>query len=114
MYTNYHLLNEILDWGFITKEPFNSLTDSVSSKGDVYIAKVILPGIEKKNISIKGNKELLKIFVKDSNNKQTLYRTFNLKGLVDLDSITSKLKNGILEITLPKVEVSESVEIKIN
>ena len=115
MHSNYNtLLNEVLNWDFLTKEhSLVSLIDSVKSTGDVYTAKIVLPGVEKKNISIKGNKEVLKIFIKDKEGKQKLYRTLNIAGLVDIDSITSKLKNGILEITLPKIEVSESIDITI-
>jgi HSP20 family molecular chaperone IbpA len=34
--------------------------------------------------------------------------------LVDIGSISSKLSNGILEITMPKKEVKESIDIKIS
>ena len=32
----------------------NIQSDSVQSKGDVYFAKVVMPGIDKKNVSIKS------------------------------------------------------------
>jgi|TARA_R100000081_G_C4718497_1_gene116721 HSP20 family molecular chaperone IbpA len=82
--------------------------DSVSSKGDVYVAKVVLPGIKKKQISIKTNQDYLRVNVDDK-----LHQKIKLANLVDTSSIKSKLEDGILEITLPKKEVSESIDIKI-
>ncbi len=88
-------------------------SDSVQSKGDVYLAKVIMPGISKKDVSIKSTDEYLSVFVKE-NGKNSLLRKITLGGLVDVSSISSKLANGILEITMPKKEVKESVDIKIS
>ena len=88
-------------------------TDSVQSKGDVYFAKVIIPGISKKDVSIKSTDEYLSVFVKQDG-KNSLLRKITLGGLVDVNSISSKLANGILEITMPKKEVKESVDIKIS
>ena len=88
-------------------------TDSVQSKGDVYFAKVIIPGIGKKDVSIKSTDEYLSVFVKQDG-KNSLLRKITLGGLVDVNSISSKLANGILEITMPKKEVKESVDIKIS
>jgi HSP20 family molecular chaperone IbpA len=89
-------------------------SDSVQSKGDVYFAKVIMPGIDKKNVSIKSTDEYLSVFVKDKGGKNSLLRKITLAGLVDVNSISSKLINGILEITMPKKEVKDSVDIKIS
>ena len=88
-------------------------TDSVQSKGDVYFAKIIIPGVSKKDVSIKSTDEYLSVFVKQ-NGKNSLLRKITLGGLVDVNSISSKLANGILEITMPKKEVKESVDIKIS
>ena len=88
-------------------------TDSVQSQGDVYFAKVIMPGISKKDVSIKSTDEYLSVFVKEDG-KNSLLRKITLGGLVDVSSISSKLANGILEITMPKKEVKESVDIKIS
>ena len=88
-------------------------SDSVQSKGDVYLAKVIIPGISKKDVSIKSTDEYLSVFVKQGE-KKSLLRKITLGGLVDVSSISSKLANGILEITMPKKEVKESVDIKIS
>ena len=92
----------------------NIQSDSVQSKGDVYLAKVIMPGIDKKNVSIKATDENLSVFVKNKDGKNYLLRKIRLGGLVDVNSIFSKLTNGILEVTMPKKEVKDSVDIKVS
>ena len=100
------------------KDIFNGLdsstdqVDSVESSGDVYIARAILPGIKRKNLKLKANSDYLKIYRKDEK-EDVLLRRYHLGGLVDLNSISSKLEDGILEITLPKNEVSKTVEVEI-
>jgi len=87
-------------------------TDSVQSVGDVYQAKIVLPGIKKDNISISATNDFLKVFLQEEKDKKLL-RKINLGGLVDIKSISSKLEDGILTITLPKSEVSESIKVEI-
>ena len=86
--------------------------DSVQSLGDVYQAKIVLPGIKKDKISISATNDYLKIFLKEEKDKKLL-RKINLGNLVDIKSISSKLEDGILEVTLPKSEVSESIQVEI-
>ena len=88
-------------------------TDSVKSVGDVYQAKIVLPGIKKDKISISATSDFLKVFLKEENEKKLL-RKINLGGLVDIKSISSKLEDGILEITLPKSEISESIQVEVS
>ena len=100
------------------KDIFNGLDnlsdqiDSVESSGDVYTARAILPGVKKEKLKIKANSDYLKIYRKDEK-EDVLLRRYHLGGLVDLKSISSKLEDGILEITLPKTEVSKSVNVEI-
>jgi HSP20 family molecular chaperone IbpA len=88
-------------------------TDSVKSVGDVYQAKIVLPGVKKDKVSISATSDFLKVFLKEENDKKLL-RKINLGGLVDIKSISSKLEDGILEITLPKSEISESIQVEVS
>lgn len=94
-------------------DEFHFSTDSVKSQGDVYLAKLVIPGIKKKDLKISSTNDFLKIYLKKEKKDDSLLKKINLGGLVDIGKITSKLEDGILEITLPKKEVSESVDIKI-
>ena len=88
-------------------------TDSVKSVGDIYQAKIVLPGVKKDKVSISATNDFLKVFLKEENDKKLL-RKINLGGLVDIKSISSKLEDGILEITLPKSEISESIQVEVS
>ena len=87
-------------------------SDSVKSCGDIYKATVVIPGVKKDQIYISATSDYLKIFLKEKEDKKLL-KKISLGGLVDIKSISSKLEDGVLEVVLPKNEVSESVEIKI-
>ena len=86
--------------------------DSVKSLGDVYQARIIIPGVKRDKISVSATHDYLKVFLQEEQDKKLL-RKINLGGLVDIKSISSKLEDGVLEITLPKSEVSESVQVEI-
>lgn len=88
-------------------------TDSVKSAGDVYQINLILPGIKRKDLSLKATEKHLSIFLKQEDDKEQLYRKVTLGGLVDTKTISSKLEDGILEITLPKKEVQDSIQIEV-
>lgn len=90
-----------------------NISDSVKSLGDIYQAKIIVPGIKKNKISISATNDFLKVYLKEEKDKRLL-RKINLGGLVDIQTISSKLQDGILEITLPKREVAESIEVKVS
>lgn len=106
--------NTLFDIIFNDLQGIESVTsDTVKSLGDVYQAKIVIPGIKKKDISISATNDYLKVFLKQEKDKKLL-RKINLGGLVDIKTISSKLEDGILEITLPKSEITESVQIKIS
>jgi len=106
------MYNSILKDIFHGLDGFGDQIDSVESSGDVYIARTVLPGIKKEKLSIKANSDYLKVYKKDDK-ENVLLKQFHLGGLVELKSISSKLEDGILEITMPKVEVSKSVQVEI-
>tara|TARA_X000001382_G_scaffold120251_1_gene101661 strand:+ start:77 stop:403 length:327 start_codon:yes stop_codon:yes gene_type:complete len=91
----------------------NASIDGVKSLGDVYQAKIVMPGVKKNKVSISATNDFLKVFLTEDKDKKLL-RKINLGGLVDINSISSKLEDGILQITLPKREVSESIQVKVS
>lgn len=110
---NKGMHNTLLDIIFNDLHGIESASsDSVKSLGDVYQAKIVIPGVKKDKISISATNDFLKVYSKEKEDKKLL-RKINLGGLVDISSITSKLEDGILEITLPKREIAESIEVKI-
>ncbi|MCC8418002.1 MAG: Hsp20/alpha crystallin family protein [Rickettsia endosymbiont of Bryobia graminum] len=99
---------------------FISASDSIKSKfitqDKQYILILEVPGYDKNNIKLKANNR--KLFIegkidetKADNTTDHLKKNFNyvisLYDDVDQKAIESKLKNGILTITLPRIEIKD-------
>jgi HSP20 family protein len=96
-------------------------------KQDSLVAKVELPGIEKKDVKLSLNDSNLTIqgeLKKDEETKKEDYyyreraygsysRTISLPTEIDKEKIKAKFKNGILEITMPKKPEVKPKEITI-
>ena len=96
-------------------------------KKDKLLAKVELPGVEKKDIKLSLNENNLTVqgeTKKDEESKKEEYyyrervygsysRTISLPAEVDKDKIKAKFKNGILEIVMPKKPEVKPKEITI-
>jgi HSP20 family protein len=96
-------------------------------KQDKLVAKVELPGVEKKDVKLSLNDNNLTIqgeVQKDEETKKEDYyyreraygsysRTISLPAEVDKEKIKAKFKNGILEITIPKKPEVKPKEITI-
>jgi HSP20 family protein len=98
-------------------------------KGDRLVLRAEVPGLKRGNldISVDGTSVSLKGEIKheEENVEETRYRTERYYGsfsrVIDLpvevnpDGVDAVLKDGVLELTLPKKEVSKAkrVEIKI-
>ncbi len=94
---------------------------------DKIVAKVELPGVEKKDVKISLTDNSLTIqgeIKKEEETKKEDYyyreraygnysRTITLPAEVDKDKIIAKFNNGILEITLPKKPEVQPKEITI-
>ena len=101
-------------------------TDLIDKK-DKLVARVELPGVEKKDVKISLNENNLTIqgeIEKDKEtNKEDYYcceraygtysRTISLPTEIDQEKIKAKFKNGILEITMPKKPEKKPREINI-
>jgi len=93
---------------------------------DNYVITFDIPGIEKDDINLKVEKEILSITAEFKNQPVECYecirdemdfagyqRSFNLNGIVDTDKINADYKNGSLTLTLPKKEKQKTKEIQI-
>lgn len=91
---------------------------NISGNEDNYQINVIMPGIDKENITLSIDNDILTIQSnydkqkdKDQNALRTefiikeYYRKISLPKEADHQSISANLKNGILEITIKKIKV---------
>jgi HSP20 family protein len=86
-----------------------------------------IPGVEKDDISLKVEKDVLTLIAECSKKADKGYecireemvyagykRTFELNNAVDSNKIDANYTNGTLVLTLPKKEEQRTKEIKIN
>lgn len=79
-----------------------------------YIVTKVIVGFESDEITANVRKSILKVFVNDEKEKPTDVVSLKLDtDCIDASKISSKLKNGILEIKLPKSENSKTVQISV-
>ena len=81
------------------KEKREPLADIMTTAGEVRVL-VELPGVEKKDIKLSGTEDKLTISVDTPDRKY--YKEIELPAKVDSKKATSKYKNGVLDITVPK------------
>jgi HSP20 family protein len=95
-----------------TEEKREPLADVIPGDNEVRVI-VELPGVEKKDIKLSGTADKLTISVDAPERKY--YKEVELPAKVDVKQATSKYKNGVLDITVPKKkeEQTESEPMKI-
>jgi HSP20 family protein len=96
-------------------------------KGDMLVVRVEMPGVEKKDLDILIAGDRLTIEAsrtfKEEDKEETffrnemaygrIYRTMQLPVAIKSDHAKAELKNGILEVLLPKVEAVTPVTVKV-
>lgn len=119
------------EWPSFSKlpQPFEGKTPSVDviERDDEVVVKAELPGVDKKDIdvsvtsntvTIKGStsheeKEEKGDYYRCEISRGSYSRTLSLPADVDESKAKAKLKDGILELTLPKVTKSKRKSIKV-
>lgn len=95
--------------------------------GDAIVLKVELPGVELDDVELEVNnnvlslkgERMLKRELKNENYHRmecshgAFYRTFTLPAVIDKNGVKASLKEGILEITIPKAEEKVSTHIRV-
>ena len=91
-----------------------------------YIVELLMPGTKKENINVSLEKDVLTITSENKDEKEDQYqfrefsknykRSFTLPDDVNAESISASYSDGVLKVTLPKVEkapeISKVIEIK--
>ena len=86
----------------------------IKDEPDFYLVKKVIVGFESKEIAAHVRKSILKVSV--NNEKGEPVNVVSLRvdpDYIDVSRISSKLKNGILEIKIPKSENSKAVKISV-
>lgn len=91
----------------------------VENENDYKVVKVVVPGVSKDELKIELEDRVLVISceVKKDSNKERFVRSFTKRialSDVDIEKIDAELKDGVLNIKLPKIknESKKLIEIK--
>ena len=95
------------------KENREPLADVIPGDGEIRVI-VELPGVEKKDIKLSGTENKLTISVNTPERKY--FKEVELPAKIETKKATSKYKNGVLDITVPKKkeEKTKSEPMKID
>jgi HSP20 family protein len=83
------------------KEEREPLVDVIETDGEIHIVAE-LPGVEKDDIKLHGTEDSLTISVDTPQRKY--YKEVTLPAKVKVKEAKTQYKNGVLEITLPKIK----------
>lgn len=82
------------------------------------IIKFIVPGLDKEDISIKVDEDILKVVGVNKKDSEIITpdfsRKFKLLNKYNTEGITAQLKDGVLVIKIPLKESIEEKQIKID
>lgn len=112
-----NLINDLFDGSFGFNGNYNVL-----EKDNHYELSIALPGFKKEDINVEIKDDLLTIsslvekseenknekYLKKSFSKTSFKKSFYLLEDVDLDNINAKMENGILTISLGKINIIEN------
>ena len=101
-------------------QAFGPATNVIENENELQM-QIIMPGFSKENIKIEIDNKILTISCEQKNQSQIdsesylrrefefsgFSRSFTLPSSTNQESISSKLENGILSITLPKMKPAE-------
>jgi HSP20 family protein len=95
------------------KQEREPLVDIVDTDSEIKVI-VELPGVAKEEIKLSGTEDTLTISVE--NHQRKYYKEIDIPAKIDPKKAKSSYKNGVLEVTLPKVaeKKASGEQIKID
>jgi HSP20 family protein len=109
--------HELDDWFQAEHELFGWPVAELAEKNGAYAIGITLPGFDAKDIEITATPNELIVHAANANEKKTekdnvlwtefgssdVYRRFDLPVAINVDQVTAKLDNGMLQISAPKI-----------
>jgi len=97
-----------------------SLATDIHEDKDNYLARFEMPGVKKEDVKIELNDRLLSVSAEkkekngDEESSYSYSRSISVPDSVKADSISAKLEDGILTVTLPKSEERKPRNIELS
>jgi len=106
----------------------NKLLMDIIEDNNNIIVKTDVPGVKKENIKIDITEDTLEIkanfkdeilteganYIKKERRSDVLKRLVTLPAKIKIDDTTASFENGILTVTLPKIEKKESFKLHVD
>ena len=94
---------------------------------DEFLVTVDLPGFERDDVSLQVTDHTLRIeaereseveeeeeqYLRHERRQQAMHRSIRLPDDIDKENVSARMKNGVLTVTLPKLEIEEARTINI-
>lgn len=119
-----HSFSELVDEQFVSKRP----AVNVITNADSFLLEIAVPGLNKGDIDLQVEKEVLTISARKNEVEETtekeapvkysrrefdytsFKRTFHLNETIDAEKISANYEQGILLVTLPKKEAAKETK----
>ena len=99
----------------IKRNHFNTkttTTDNMKLEDDVLTMEFDVPGLSKKDISIRVEDSVLSI--EGDNEKRTFNKRYNIQEDWDVAKTSAIVKDGVLTVSIPKVEEKKAKVIEVS
>ncbi len=117
----------IADTGASTMEHFMAPKSEVLENDNAFLINVQLPGMSREDVKVDVKEHELSIVAESKTEKEEksdryhlrefksgkFKRNFYLPKMANIEAIKAEMKNGILEIEIPKMEKAKAKEISI-
>ncbi|WP_254839747.1 Hsp20/alpha crystallin family protein [Natronomonas marina] len=106
---------------------FDEMAVDLVDHDEEFVVTVDLPGFERDDVEIQVTDHTLRIeaeheeataeeeeqYLRRERRRESMRRSIRLPGDVDKEGVNARMKNGVLTVTLPKLEVEEARNIEI-
>jgi HSP20 family protein len=124
------LMEEFSAWPVVELQPTDVITPRCNMSEDAghYFLNIDMPGIAKDQIKVELNNNVLSVSAERKEEKKhedekkyyseisfgSFYRAMTLPLAVDEKKIEAKFENGVLHLTVPKIETGKAKQIAIH
>ncbi len=107
---------------------FESMAVDIVEHDDEFVVTVDLPGFEREDVVLNVTDHALRIeanrdmetetaeenYLRQERREKSMHRSIRLPDEVEKDEVTARMKNGVLTVTLPKIDVEEARTVDID
>jgi len=109
------------EWDWSTEMGTGRMNIDLADRGDAFVLTADVPGYEKEEIDVRladnrltivaeheeSAEEETETYIRSERQHRAMRDSVRLPAAVDADAVTAACKNGVLTVTLPKVEPTE-------